>query len=517
MNFPHSMVNLIDRWLSAPSGFYGLLSVFVVAQFIIRGLLYPAAPTDDAEQMLFSQSLRWGYDVVNPPLYTWLVIAVQQLTGVENGSVSLIKFPAYWMIFHFLYVLGRRAIEDTRLAVMAALSPLLLYYVAWDAVLSYSHTILATALILAALAQMLRLQEKAGLSAYILLGLVLGLGMLSKYTFGFAALSMLMAGIIYRPFRARILHPGMALSLLIAGLVMMPHVYWLVQQSDEIAGAVSGKFEVGEASNFMMARLKGMGRAFSSGIGFASPLWLILLAVFWAPVRTRFEAHEYIPPPAKFLLIYMVAVIVLLAAFVMVFGVTKIRAHYMFMLIPFPVVFFAWLKPCLDGSPRVRVFGTVLVMMATLLVTGMAAKYVSEPLRCKRCQLLIPFKDIGQKIRDTGFKGGTIFAYYFPHDLAGNLRSSFPNTRIVSTKYPEIAPPPGDQPGQCLIIWMPAPSGVMNAHGMTLLLNRDLGGELPLENFPKKPIPFTYDRTKSREDKLHYMLYEPGAATGMCR
>lgn len=505
----------LERAISTPGRFYGLLSVVVLAHFIVRGLLYPGAPTDDAEQLLFSQVLRGGYDVVNPPLYTWLVIAIQQLVGVEIWSVSLIKFPAYWLIFHFLYVLGRPIIEDRRLAILAALSPLWLYYVAWDAVLSYSHTVLATPLILAALIVFLRLPDKGGVLMYALFGSVLGLGILSKYTFGLAALAMVIAGLIYRPFRPRILNPNMLAALFVAALILTAHVHWLLQQSDVIGTAVSGKFEVNGGAGFFSTRLKGTASAFSSGFGFLSPLWLVLLIIFWHPFRQRFRKHQYIPPAAKFLAIYIFTVIAILTAAVLLFGVTKIRAHYMFVLIPFPVVFFAWMKPSLDGSGQPRIYGASLVVIAILLVGGMVGKYISEPLRCKRCQLLVPYKDIGLKIRDIGFKGGTIFAYYFPHDLAGNLRSAFPHARIVSTKYPRIAPPPGEKPGQCLMIWMPAPGGVMDARGMSQLANRYLATQIPLENFPEKPLEFEFDRTPGRKDKLHYMLFEHGRGT--CR
>ncbi|MBL6931620.1 MAG: glycosyltransferase family 39 protein [Rhodospirillales bacterium] len=269
-----------------------------MAHFIIRGLLFPAAPTDDAEQLLFSQVLRWGYDVVNPPLYTWLVIAVQQIAGVEIWSVSLIKFPAYWLIFHFLYVLGRRVIEDDGLAALAALSPLWLYYIAWDAVQSYSHTVLATALILATLVCLFRLQEKSGVSSYILFGAVLGLGILSKYTFALAAAGILVSALAYHPYRSKILRPGMVLSVAIAGVIIAPHIFWLYQQSDLIGESVSGKFGIGAAdAGFFETGMKGLFRTVTSGIGFLSPLWLVLLVAFWRPVRQRLKIDQPVPAP----------------------------------------------------------------------------------------------------------------------------------------------------------------------------------------------------------------------------
>lgn len=497
-------------------GFYWLLSAFVLTLFIIRGLLYPAAPTDDAEQLLFSQVFRWGYDGVNPPLYTWLLIAIQKIFGTENWTASMVKFFFYWLIFLFLYVLGRRAIEDEFLAILAALSPLWLYYVAWDAVLSYSHSVLATSLVLAALIVLLGLQDKNGLLSYVLFGFVVGLGVLSKYTFVLAAFAMLFAGLIYRPFRRHVLHPNMFIALIVSGLVITPHVLWLLDQSDLIGSAVSSKFEIRPAdSSFLGRRLKGVTSTFTSLIGFVSPLWLILLLVFWRPLCNRLKIRNDISPTGMILAIYIITIITLIGVLVLVSGSTKIRAHYMLVLIPLPVVFFAWLKPALGTCRRPQVYAVTLLSMVILLVGSMGAKYVSEPMRCKRCQLLVPYKEIGQKIRDAGFNNGTIFAYYFPHDLAGNLRSVFPNTRIISTKFPAISRPLSKNPGQCLIIWMPPPSGVMDDEGMIRMANKFLETNIQFNDFTPKSLNFIYHRTRDRTDTLHYILIDPGQ--GMCR
>ena len=142
-------------------------------------------------------------------------------------------------------------------------------------------------------------------------------------------------------------------------------------------------------------------------------------------------------------------------------------------------------------------------------------KYVTEPMLCKRCQLLMPYKEISRELRTAGFNDGTIFAAYFPHDLAGNFRSVFPDTRIVSVKFPTITRPLGVKEGQCLIIWLPEPWGNMDALGMTQLANRIFKSNLPLQNFPLKAIEFQLERAPMRLGKLHYMLFDPGV--GKCR
>ncbi len=496
--------------------FYGLICVITLCHFIIRGLLYPSEPNDGAEQLLFSQVFLLGYDIVNPPLYTWLVIAFQELFSVKNVIVTLIKFIAYGLSFHFLYVLAYRTIGDKRLSILAALSPLWLYYMAWDVILSYTHTVLATMFILASLVALQRLRAKGNLLSYVVFGGVVGLGFISKYTFALSALTLLVSSLICPPYRAPLMRPMILVTLAVAFLIVAPHGYWLIENSSEIGHAVASKFEVRVIEGgFFANRLGGLKSVAASFIGFTSPLWLILLVVFWRPIQERLRQRASLSPPARLLATYICVSIALIFSFVLIFGVTKVRAHYMFVILPFPIAFFAWLKPSLDQSFSLKIYGVSLISIALLLVGGMALKYLAEPKLCKRCQLLMPYKDIAQKIRADGFRHGTIFATYFPHDLAGNLRSFFPEARIVSIKYPTITRPLGTKRGQCLIIWMPEPWGRMGNHHMIEFTNKYLKSNISLENVPLKTIEYQLDRAPTRTRKLHYILLDPGV--GQCR
>ena len=496
--------------------FYVLIIAITCVHFSIRGLLYPAEASDGAEQLYFSQVFLLGYDIVNPPLYTWIMVVFHKLFGVTNVSVSLIKFLAYGLSFHFLYVLACNSIRDKRLCMLASLSPLWLYYMAWDAVLSYTHTVLATMFILACFTSLVRLRDEGNIRTYAIFGVVLGFGFVSKYTFAIAAIALLVSSLICAPYRAIILRPLMLVSLVIAVLIIAPHGYWLLNNVSEINSAVGNKFEVNAVNEFLFAnQLLGLKSVITSIIGFISPLWLILLLVFWRPIRNRTTRAAALSPSTKLILTYIFLIIALLLAFVLVFGVTKVRAHYMFILIPLPVAFFAWLEPSLKKSRSPQVYAFTLITVAVLLVGGMTLKYLTEPTFCNRCQLLLPYKDIAQKIRASGFRGGTIFTTYFPHDLAGNFRSTFPNTRIVSTKFPSITRPLGSNYGQCLVIWMPAPMGNIDTGFMTHLTNKYFGSNIPVSNFPVKKIDFHFDRAPTRVGLLHYMMFDPGV--GECR
>ncbi len=112
--------------LSSTRGFVLCVGLYMLWLFAFRGFLFPAASGDDAEQLLFSQSFAWGYDLRNPPLYTWLVIASQQIFGVTIHSVAFVKFTAMFLMYFFLRHGALSVLGEGRLASVAALSPLAL-------------------------------------------------------------------------------------------------------------------------------------------------------------------------------------------------------------------------------------------------------------------------------------------------------------------------------------------------------------------------------------------------------
>jgi len=499
---------LIDRnaaFLADGRGFGTFVAVVIVFLAGLRAFGYSGATTDDAEQLYFSQVMRLGYDAANPPLYTWLVIAAQQVLGVTIASVVLVKFALFGAAFYFLYLSARRLLEDESLAVLAALAPFACYYVAWDAVLGYSHTVLVTLFYGATMWALLRLDERGGVTDYLLFGVIVGLGGLAKYIFFLFLGALAVAALFDRSMRRRLLDTRILLSIAIGGAIFYPHFLWLLDHREVLAATAEARFETETGVGLVRGALRGLGGALGAAIGFLSPLWLIALVVYRRTIVSRFRDTGPTGRHQHFLTVYFLILALTLIVAIPLFGVTKVRTHYMFVLVFAPILFYQWLGPGAAELRTRRIFAACLSAIAILVVGGMAAKYVSEPLRCKRCQLLVPFDDIARQVRAGGFTGGTIFAYYFPHDLAGNLRPYFAETRIVSTKFPTVAPPTGSGSGQCLLIWFPKPMGVMTGDGMGNQANRMLG----------TAFPFPLDRTDGRQARVDYVLVDPGV--GDCR
>ena len=128
------LASLLDRNLAVLTerpGVPGVVLTLVLSLMFIRVGLFPGTGGDDGEQLIFSQFFDWGYQVRNPPLYTWLVIALSFVTGPTLWAVNIVKFTLLAGMYLMLWRAARYVIQDPRLAALAGLAPVLLYYIAW--------------------------------------------------------------------------------------------------------------------------------------------------------------------------------------------------------------------------------------------------------------------------------------------------------------------------------------------------------------------------------------------------
>lgn len=185
---------------------------------------------DEAQYWTWSRELAWGY-YSKPPLIAALIAASTVTLG--DGLVGIKALTLVLTALTALALGGWVAAMsgDARRGAMAALlalgSPLLL-------LLGFAATTdvpLLLAWTLAAWALWWALQRPASAWRWGLLGLVAGLGMLSKYTMAAFGPGALLAVMLVRPAHARwpqVLRGGL-LAAGVAALVMSPHIAWNVQ------------------------------------------------------------------------------------------------------------------------------------------------------------------------------------------------------------------------------------------------------------------------------------------------
>lgn len=442
------------RSVTDPRGFWSFLAFYGLLLLALRLLLLPGASQDDAEQLLFAQTLAGGYNPAQPPLYTWLVVVAQSVVGVGPGAVVLVKYAALIAIYGFLYPTARLLLADRRLAALAALSPLALYYVAWDAVLNYSNTVLMSAASAATIYALVRVY-RGGIGSFVGLGVALGVGLMAKYGFALFLAALFLAALSEARLRARLLRPGALLAVAVAFPILLPHLAWLVADGQDLGGALGARLDAGITGGYAAGVINALLKLANAIVVFLFPLIVILPIFFPKAFRRRREGSEDARLWMRFFERFFAAAILLIVVGILAFGVTTVRTHYMFVLLPVPIYVFLRVEAAGVPPQRARLYLAALLGLTLVSLTGLAIKGVADPRWCRKCYFHAPYEALAGKLREAGFRQGTILAHFQRYQMAGNFRRWFPDSRILSTKYPYFAPPLRDdgEVGQCLLIW----------------------------------------------------------------
>lgn len=232
---------------------------------------------DEAYYWGWSKDLAWGY-FSKPPLVAAVIAATTALWGdglVAVKAGSLIFYPATALL---LYGLGRRLYSE-RCATLAAIAFLTLpitsalgLFISTDALLLFFWT--------AALWLLHEAIERDRLAHWLGLGLVCGLGLMSKYTMGAFLLTALPLLVATPEARRLLRRPGPWLAALIALLVLAPNLWWnwqndfpTLRHTADITRVDGGREHSSNLFEFLGAQIGSIGPLLAIGfIGALIPL-----------------------------------------------------------------------------------------------------------------------------------------------------------------------------------------------------------------------------------------------------
>jgi len=498
----------------SPRGLAAALGLYLLALFLLRGLLFPAASGDDAEQLLLAQSLEPGYMVRNPPLYSWLMNGAVRILGVSATTAVAVRFLLLAFAYLCLYRAAALVLGEGRLAALAALSPVALYFVGWHLVRSNTNSVLLVAMCAATLYALLALERTGRTGWYLALGGAVGLGLLSKYNYGIFALALLTAALLEPAMRRRLADRRTLIAATLAVAVFAPYGIWLLGELDQLGGSARTRFVMAEGG--WWAALRPLVEVPRSLLGFLMPLILILAAFLW-PAFRRLPGEALAEAPSarhrrmlgRFLLIQLALVAVLALAT----GAGRVPNKYLLIFTPFPIWFFARVEAARVAEIALDRVGAALAAVALVIPVVLVGKLLIDPLHCRVCYFHVDYGALAADLRANGFEGGTVVAHYYPYMISGNLRRFFPDSRFVSTKHPDFVPPERAAPGQCLVIWSAETEAGMEASmvGWTQGL---FGFGAEVESLRREavvPIRYGWGRTT----RFTYRLFPNGA--GRCR
>ncbi len=320
-----------DRYL-VPT-FFAALVVYFGVHVAVRVASTNSLGFDEAAQVFIAWRLQPGY-LADPPLYSWLQYAVFEVFGTNVLALSVLKNSLLFLTYTFVFLSARVLLQDTRLAIMAALSLLLIPQYAWESQRDLTHSVLAVTLSAATLYVLLRLFREPATRNFVLLGVVLGLGTISKYNYMIFAGTAISAALLRRESREALLDKNLLLSVGIALVIAAPYLYWSVTN---LAQATANVYKLGVGADTIF--LAGLGSLALATVAFVTPLWLAYLILFphgFLPSH-RARAGDWRPFDLS---AYFVVLAVFLVVAIVLFDISKIKDRWLQpMLFTVPIYF----------------------------------------------------------------------------------------------------------------------------------------------------------------------------------
>ncbi|MFL6513395.1 MAG: ArnT family glycosyltransferase [Chthoniobacterales bacterium] len=451
-----------------------VLMMFLGVHFALSMALSGSFTPDDADQLIFSQSLAAGY-YEQPPLYSWLSWLSFKLLGLHYASYFLVKSFSLGLVYVGCFCCARLLGLRGSTAVLATFLLLLMPTFAWHSFSYLTNTNLVCAATAMTFYVIGRLERSEHWINYALLGTTLGLGFLSKYNFTLVAAALLIAALTVPSLRRRLLNYRMLLAIVIVAVLVLPNLIWLFDHRTAVVAVLDQKLH-GPAVDHQFGRLRGFATLFSN-VG----LILLPTAAVFAVFRTQLERlRNFTDIQRLFVRFFIVAVGVLLLL-ILLGRASRFHERW---LQPFTLLvpLFAF------TSCKVRSAGTLRGLAIIVVVAGLAYAGVRTgqiffggfdrgvyPLQ-------MDFTGAARTLSGRGGPGAIVISQ--DRELAGNLRYQLPTARHLTSSHPLYLPPLDGFKGPWILVWNQRngntlPNDLREFSVTTLGLN--ISEELPVE------------------------------------
>ena len=405
------------------------LLALCLAHVVARLLVSPALKWDEAEQILWTQQLAWGYGA-QPPLYTWLQWGMNQVFGPSVLSLSLLKHSLLALTYTLMYLAGRELLGP-RGAWWASASMLLMPALGWYSVRDQTHTILVTAMTCGAWWLLFRIVRRPRPQDFAWLGLVCAAGMLAKYSFALVIAAMLVAALWVPESRRAVLSRGWWLAPLVGVVLMLPHLLWLLAHLQEATQGTLNKMQIHPERGLVKGLLALLD-------GLSGTLALFVLLALWAfrSAWWKKPLQPAVPWAQRVMWVYLAVTLAALLGMVLVAGVTNFKGRWLLpLLCVLPLAAFA-ARPELQTHPRAGRYTGAIVTVALILLIAAGIRPWFSGARGDADELNHPAPALASQLSALGYDGRSpIIAA--DHMLGGMLRTHFPKAFVDSCNADE--------------------------------------------------------------------------------
>ncbi|WP_431321848.1 glycosyltransferase family 39 protein [Rhizobium sp. YTU87027] len=270
------MRNLLIR---KPDTVVLLLAAYFVVSFVVRLLVPNGLRVDESQQAFFSQWLVAGYDT-QPPLYNWVQAVVVSVFGLSVVTIAAAKNLILFLLFLSYYKLAELVLGDRLFAAIATLSLFTIPQIFWQAQRDLTHTVAQMLMINLLLYSIVKTLKAPSLLSYVMIGVALGLGMLTKYNFTLVVSGVLIAVLLHPEGLKRLLDRRFLLSLAIAVLIFLPHGLWLLDNLSLAATRTLHTMGQEAPSGSLAKLIKGPTEFFGQILVIIAPLVAVYAIIF---------------------------------------------------------------------------------------------------------------------------------------------------------------------------------------------------------------------------------------------
>lgn len=344
------------------------LAVYFAAQVALRVALGGSLEADEAEMVVLARDWQLAAGS-QPPLYNWYQTLFFGLFGVTTLGVVLAKnlmlFGTYAMMF-----LALRPGAGVRLAMVGSLGLALIPNLAWWAQRTGSHSIALAFTSAATVAAVLHLLRRPGTGAFLLFGVVVGLGGLAKPNYWLLPPALLLSGLSLPGYRAILWDRRLGLAAA-AALAVLALPYGAMLAAPEATFSDVWEFRKGAEDAARLAWVGGLRHVLGAGFLELTPVLLaaaLVLGLGGPAVRRPAR-----PAPEEILLLRAALIgLLLLAVGVVLFDVAFFRARWMLPLFILGVPPLVMVLFRAASARTTRVYLWAMAGLALLLLAGIA-------------------------------------------------------------------------------------------------------------------------------------------------
>ncbi|WP_298480957.1 glycosyltransferase family 39 protein [uncultured Maribacter sp.] len=252
----------------------------------IIGISYmkSALELEDAEQAYYSQWWRLTYDD-QPPLYTWFQILINKLFGVSKFSFSFLRALVFCSTISAVYVFGKDYLKSKNKAVLGVfLLSVIPVYIDFT-FRRLSHTSLLCLAVVLTFIIVNRLISTKSIVNYLVLGIVISLGILTKYNYVLLLVGFIGVVPFNKSIRALVFNKRIICTIGVVSVLVLPHFYDLFSNMyylEELHKSVTHKTSTSQGNGIpVLSSIFVIAKSF---VNLVLPLCVFLGFLFWKKI-----------------------------------------------------------------------------------------------------------------------------------------------------------------------------------------------------------------------------------------